>query len=295
MNTRCRFAFAFAFILMLALPIESQTVQESMLVSPAWLERHLRSVKILHVGNAADYEAGHIPGAVLVPISSLVVQRDETPNELPPVDSLERLFRAAGISGRGRIVVYSTDPVVAARAWFTLDYLGHGSRSSLLDGGYARWVAEGCATSRDRVTSRTGTFEARVAPQTIARIATVRELVRMQGLLGTRLTIIDARSPAQFTGDEAGAELRRAGHIPGAVNVPLASNFDASGALQRADVLRALYADAGVTAQSANLVYCRTGMQASVTYFVLRYLGYEAALYDGSFVEWSNAGEETET
>ncbi len=286
-----RFIIGFAAIFLLALPLSAQKVQEQMLVSPDWLQRRLGMVTVLHVGDTASYAARHIPGAVLIDSSSLLVQRNGMPNELPPIDALERLFRAAGVDATGRIVVYSVDPLLAARAWFTLDYLGQGGRVSLLDGGLAKWMAAGYAVSAATAPVRPGSFEARPVPQTIARLATMRELVRLREQLGPSLVLIDARSPEQFCGDEAGPDVAHAGHIPGAVNVPYASNLDGTGALRPVADLRAIYHRAGVTRESANIVYCRTGMQASMTYFVLRYLGYDVTLYDGSFVEWSNAGE----
>ncbi|HYK03873.1 MAG TPA: sulfurtransferase [Thermoanaerobaculia bacterium] len=286
-----RFITGFAALVLLALPIHAQRVQEQMLVSPDWLQRRLGIVTVLHVGDAASYDARHIPGAVLIEMSSLLAQRNGTPNELPPIDALERLFRAAGVNATGRIVVYSIDPLLAARAWFTLDYLGQGSRVSLLDGGLAKWMAAGYAISSEKTAPRSGTFEARPVPQTIAPLSTMRELVRLREQLGPNLVLIDARSSEQFCGDEAGPDVAHPGRIPGAVNVPYASNLDGTGALRPVADLRAIYHRAGVTRESANVVYCRTGMQASMTYFVLRYLGYDVTLYDGSFVEWSNAGE----
>jgi thiosulfate/3-mercaptopyruvate sulfurtransferase len=284
-------AAAFAAVLFLAAQAGAQSVQEEMLVSPDWLQRRLGMVTILHVGDAAGYGAGHIPGAVLVETSSLLVQRNETPNELPPVAALERIFRTAGAGATGRIVVYSADPLFAARAWFTLDYLGQGGRVSLLDGGLAAWMEAGYATSTDAVRPEPGSFEARVVPQRVTRLATLREMVRLREQVGPNLVLLDARPPAQFRGDEAGAGVPTPGHIPGAVNVPFASNLDSAGVLRPVAELRTLYRQAGVTRESANIAYCRTGMQASLTYFVLRYLGYDASLYDGSYLEWSNAGE----
>lgn len=277
--------------LLVALPLRAQSVREEMLVSANWLQPRLGSVTLLHVGDAAGYAAGHIPGAVLVETSSLLVQRDGTPNELPEVNALERVFRAAGAGTRGRIIVYGKDPLDAARAWFTLDYLGQGSRTSLLDGGFAKWVAAGYATSTEPVTPAPGSFEARPVSRTVTRRAAMRELVSLRDVLGPDLVLIDARSPAQFYGDEAGPDVQHAGHIPGAVNVPFAANLDDSGAFKSVYDLRRLYHQAGVTKDSGNVVYCRTGMQAAMTYFVLRYLGYDASLYDGSFIEWSNSGE----
>lgn len=282
---------AVLIVFLLALPLHAQRVQEQMLVSADWLQRRLGMVTVLHIGDAASYDARHIPGAVLIETSSLLVQRDGTPNELPPVEALERTFRTAGVDVTGRIVVYSADPLLAARAWFTLDYLGQGARVSLLDGGLAKWMAAGYAVSTKKASRRPGSFQARPVPRAVIRMAKLRELVRLREQLGPNLVLLDARPPEQFCGGEAGPDVTRPGHIPGAVNVPYAMNFDSSGALRSVAGLRALYQSAGVTRDSANIVYCRTGMQASLTYFVLRYLGYDATLYDGSFVEWSNAGE----
>lgn len=278
-----RVVFVCVAMVLLALPLHATTVREEMLVSTDWLQNNLGKVTILHIGDVAGYGAGHIPGAVLVESASLLVQRDETPNELPPVDVLERIFRNAGLGAGERIIVYSSDPILAARAWFTLDYLGHGDRTALLDGGLAKWVADGYATSTERVTPQAGAFQARVAPQTLMRIATFREMVRLRDQLGPNLVVIDARPAESFS----------AGHIPSAVSCPYGVNLGADGAFLPVYDLRMIYRQAGVSAESENIVYCRTGMQASVTYFVLRYLGYEVALYDGSYFEWSSAGETT--
>ena len=287
----CRAALACAILTMLALPLRAQAVREEMLVSPDWLQRRLGTVTVLHIGDAAEYDAGHIPGAVLVEMWSLLVQRDGTPNELPPADALEGVFRAAGVGTRERIVVYSSDPLQAARAWFTLDSLGQGDRVAMLDGGLTKWIAAGYATSKALVSPKPGSFKARPVPRTVTQLAAMREMVKLRRQLGPKLLLIDARSPAQFCGDEAGQDVQHAGHVPGAVNIPYESNLDATGSLKSVYDLRLIYLEAGVKRNSTNIVYCRTGMQAAMTYFVLRYLGYDASLYDGSFVEWSNAGE----
>lgn len=282
-----------SLMVLLVLPLQAQTVQEQMLVSAEWLRPRLGTVTLLHIGDAAEYDAGHIPGAVLVEMTSLLTQRGSTPNELPPADTLERVFRLAGVGTRGRIVIYSANPLYAARAWFTLDSLGQAARTSLLDGGLTQWVASGHETSTVRVHPKPGMFEARPVPQTVTRLATMRELVKRRWQLGPNLVLIDARPAAQFYGEEAGADVLHAGHIPGAVNLPSSMTVAADGTFRSAAELRAQLEDAGVTGKSVNIVYCRTGMQASITYFVLKYLGYDASLYDGSFLEWSNSGEMT--
>jgi thiosulfate/3-mercaptopyruvate sulfurtransferase len=277
-------------VLILAIPAHAQSVREEMLVSPDWLQRRLGTVTLLHAGDAAGYAAGHIPGAVLLEMPALLVDLDGTPNELPSVAALESVFRAAGVGVRDRIVVYSNDPVLAARAWFTLDYLGQGTRTAMLNGGLARWMAAGYAISTDRVLPKRGAFVARTMPQAVVRLAAFREVMRLRQELGTKLVLIDARSSEQFCGEETGAGVDRPGHIPGAVNIPFTENFDPGGAVKSVYELRQLYHRAGIRRDTANIVYCRTGMQAAMTYFVLRYLGYGASLYDGSYVEWSGAG-----
>jgi thiosulfate/3-mercaptopyruvate sulfurtransferase len=284
-------SFTGLVFMLFALPLPAQSVREQMLVSSEWLHQRLGQVTLLHIGDAAGYAARHIPGAVLIETSSLLVQRDEVPNELPGVDALEQAFRAAGVGNRGRIVVYSSDLPLATRAWFTLDYLGQGNRTSLLDGGLPKWIASGYPTSTEGVLVKPGRFVARPMPQAVTRLTAVRNAIGARDQLDLNLVLIDARSSAQYCGDEPGDGVPNGGHLPGAVNIPYGSNLDSSGAFKSPRDLDLLYRQAGVARTSANIVYCRTGMQASMTYFVLRYLGYDVSLFDGSFIEWSSAGE----
>jgi thiosulfate/3-mercaptopyruvate sulfurtransferase len=161
----------------------------------------------------------------------------------------------------------------------------------VLDGGLAKWKADGRALSREIVLPKPGSFEARVNPDVVVRLDFMRKVVRLREQIAPDLVFVDARPPAQFAGVEAGADVLHAGRIPGSINLPVAIHFAADGTFRPAGDLRQLYDDAGVSNVLLNVTYCRTGMQASVNYFVLRYLGYEAALYDGSYLEWSNAGE----
>jgi thiosulfate/3-mercaptopyruvate sulfurtransferase len=283
-----------ALLLIFAASAAAQTVRNDMLVSTDWLQRNRLSVRLIEIGDRATYEKAHIDGAVLVEDHLLLTQVGDVPNELPPLEVLEPVFMNAGVGPRERIVLYSRDPILAARAWFTLDYLGCGDRTSILDGGFTKWLAEGRTTSTEIEQPKPAMFQGRVHPETLARINAVQNLVRWRETLGPGFALIDARSPAQFYGEEAGADIRCPGHIPGAVNIPWSSNFTGGDApvFLGVDQLRSIYARAGVRPTTANIIYCRTGMQASVDYFVLKYLGYDAILYDGSFIEWSNTGEQ---
>lgn len=273
-----------------AVPLAAQKVRNEMVVSPEWLARHLDRVTIIEIGDRASYEAAHFPGARLIETTELLTYRNGTPNELPSIQALEAVFTRAGVGDRGRIILYSRDPLLAARAWFTLDYLGHGRRAAILDGGFTRWVDQGRPLTGAVPRVQTVPFHARVNVAAVTRFKAMKELVRFREVLGSTLVMIDARPPQQFCGDEAGGDVARAGHIPGAMNVPWNENLT-TGVVARLlpeRELRKLYTSAGVSARSTNVVYCRTGMQASLSYFVLRYLGYNATLYDGSYVEWSH-------
>lgn len=278
-----------ALLFAAALPLAAQTLHEEMIVTTEWLADHPGKAVVLEIGDSAAYAVAHIPGARLIETSELVTQRDGTPNELPPIAALEALFTRAGVGNRERIVLYSRDPILAARAWFTLDYLGQGRRAAILDGGFTKWTDEQRPVSAGTTPPAPAPFEARLNASAVTQFKAIRELVRYREILGDDLVLIDARSPEQYRGTEAGADVTRPGHIPGATNIPWNDNLTA-GVVPRflpERELRELYTTAGVTPQTTNVLYCRSGMQASVGYFVLRYLGYEAMLYDGSFVEWS--------
>ena len=128
-------------------------VKSDMLVTTDWLSQHLNDPKmvILHVsGNRTVYDAGHIPGARFVSLAELAITRNGVPNELPETAELKKLLEAAGVSDDSRVVLYSDASVLpATRAYFTLDYLGHGEQAALLDGGLEKWRGEGRALSKD--------------------------------------------------------------------------------------------------------------------------------------------------
>jgi thiosulfate/3-mercaptopyruvate sulfurtransferase len=271
----------------------AQTVHDEMIVSTEWLARHMNYATVVDVTDTRSFDVAHIPNARLLEYSRLVTTRHRIPNELPEVDVLEDIIGKSGIGDRGRIILYGRDPLQVARAWFTFDYLGQGHRTSILDGGFEKWTSEGHPVEKGNPGCEAATFRARPRPSAVVRMSVLRDMVKWRTVLGRSYVLIDARSPAQFAGQEMSADIERPGRIPGSVNVPWTENFT-TGAIQRflpARELREAYLIAGVSTKSANIVYCRTGVQAAADYFVLRYLGYDAALYDGSFIEWSTSPE----
>ena len=264
----------------------------ALLVSADDLARRLNDSRtvVLHVGrDRAEYDRGHVPGARFLPLSSIVVERDGIPNELPPEDQLRAAFEAAGVSDNSRVVLYGDlDGLAAARAFFSLDYLGK-TDAALLDGGLERWRFRNHPVSTEAPAPMQGNLTSRPRPD----IVVDAEWVRAR-LADTAHVLIDARPPAEFTGEVPGAGVTRPGHIPGARNVfwrtALVSDTDPR--LRSPEILHAPFTLAGAALGDTLVVYCRTGVQASHAYFVARYLRRPVVLYDGSYVEWSARGEE---
>ncbi|MGZ4809178.1 MAG: sulfurtransferase [Thermoanaerobaculia bacterium] len=276
---------------MLLLPSWSYAARQEMIVSTEWLSARLDGqVIIVDVAEKADYEKGHIPGARLLERRLLMVTTDGVPNEIPPIADFEALMTRLGIGDKTRVVFYARDPLLPTRAWFTFDYFGQGHRASVLNGGYARWVSEKRATTTDVPLFEPSAFSAMPNPAALTTLRVMKALVRSRASLGDSLAVIDARPETGYRGDLAGTGVNRPGHIPGAINVSWQKNLTGpeDGALFRSDEeLQALYARLGVNRNTTVITYCRTGVEASMTYFVLRYLGFDPSLYDGSFVEWS--------
>ena len=281
----------FALVLLVAFPLAANVRQE-MIVSTDWLAERLDGrVIVVEVGTKDDYDRGHIPGARLLQRRSLLVEVEGIPNELPSESEIEQLLTGLGIGEEKRVVFYSRQPLLATRAWFTLDYYGHGHRASVLDGGFAKWIAEGKPASAEEPAISPDRFGARRNPSAVTSFKVMKELIRSRNVLGDSLIAIDARPEPNYRGDTPGEGIYRAGHIPGAINIPWGRNLTGTNddaVFRSADELRDLYTRYKVTRGATVVVYCRTGVEASMTYFVLRYLGLDASLYDGSFIEWSD-------
>jgi len=282
--------------LLLAAPLSGQVgggspeKAPSRLVSTAWLAEHLADpwLVILHVGTKDTYDAGHIPGARFLPIEALSAPRGEGLTlELPPVSDLEATFEKMGVTDRGRIVLYSdsTLPSPAARVFFTLDYLGLGDRTSLLDGGLTAWRSDGRSLTKDLPTLIPGEFTPRPKPDIVVDAEWVRTHLEQPGVV-----LLDARPADSYSGVKPGT-WPRAGHIPGARSLPSTGVFGEQGRLKDTDELRTMFHDAGARPGDQVVTYCNIGMQASVLYFVGRMLGYDVRLYDGSWEEWSRRPE----
>lgn len=288
----------FLFSLM-ACAAPAPAVHADMLVSTGWLAQHLTDANlvILHVSrDRREFDEGHIPGARFLALTDIAVTRDGILNELAPAATLKTVFEKAGVSDNSRVVLYGDASVLpATRAYFTLDYLGHDS-TALLDGGLPKWKQESHPLVRDHPDVKPGRFTPRPRPEIVVGINAVKDLsYSAVNAPGSSAILVDARTANEFNGGTtASAEIPRPGHIPGAANV-----YWMDGQAGKADMtllpapdLRRLYEGAGVKPVRPAVTYCNTGMQASQSYFTLKYLGYDARMYDGSFSEWKDAAVE---
>ncbi len=263
---------------------------EGILVSPAWLAGRLGdpSLVVLQVANLRDdYARAHIPGARFLWPSWLVESTPERSAELPPVKLLRRRLEDLGVTDHSRIVLchMQGDVTTAARMYVTLDYLGLGERTSILDGGLEAWKAEGRPLTSDVPKIEHGKLSPRIHPAVVVDLAYVQARYR-----GPDVHVVDARSPQTFGGAPVGG-MPRTGHIPGAVNVPYSTLTDSTDRYLPPDSLRARFARAGVTPGRPVIAYCNVGRSASAVYVAAKLLGYDVHLYDGSFEEWSRHPE----
>jgi thiosulfate/3-mercaptopyruvate sulfurtransferase len=263
---------------------------DSLLLTTAQLRERLTRGKVvlLHIGERADYNAGHIPGARYLPYEAISTQRGTgLVLELPPAAALDSLFESLGVSDESRIVLYWSKDWYSptTRVFLTLDYLGLGDRTSILDGGFAAWMAAGGPMTTAVPSPTRGTLTVRPRADVIVDAAEVRSAIG-----DGRVTIVDARDPRFYTGQATGMHVRE-GHVPGAKNIPFNTLIDERGSFKPRGTLEDLLDAAGATPDKRVIAYCHIGQQATVVYFAARLLGREARLYDGSWDEWSRRSE----
>jgi thiosulfate/3-mercaptopyruvate sulfurtransferase len=234
--------------------------------------------RLVFVGQDSTILPRDRAGAVFVPFSTFSVERDGIPNEFPAADSMSAMLRTAGVAGDSFIIV--GEPIPAARAFAAFDYLGLGDRAALLDGGTAALAS---MPSGDAAPSASD-LAIDVRRDMIVDAQWVHDRLN-----DPNVAILDARPPAEFSGETPGEGVNRPGHIPGARNVfwqTLVRSPDDSRLRDEAE-LRRMFEEAGAAPGDTVVAYCRTGGQASFLYTVARHLGYDVRLYDGSYIDWS--------
>ena len=275
------------------------------LVSTDWLAEHLADADVrvfettvfLHAieggGRRAEsgrsaYETGHIPGSGFLDLQADFSDNDQAYRFMMP--SPAAFAEAAGrhgISESSKLVLYDRlGSQWAARFWWMFRSMGC-HNALVLDGGLRRWTAEGRSTSTDAATYAPVSFSTTSDPARFADLAEVKAFI--ESGTGGGSCLINALGRDQHSGADGGSGYGRAGHIPGATNVPSGELTDPETGLYRpADELAALFEGAGADRAQRVVTYCGGGIAASNDAFILAMLGYEnVAVYDASMSEYA--------
>jgi thiosulfate/3-mercaptopyruvate sulfurtransferase len=267
------------------------------LVENEWLAAHLNdpTVRIAEVDYdpAANYELGHIPGAVLFDWRKDI--NDPVARDIISADAFAQLFSKSGIGDDTTVVLYGDfNNWFAAFAYWVFSLYG-AKNLKLLNGGRKKWIAEDRPITKDAAHP----LAAKYTPKTPnLKLRAYLEDVRrgLADVKGGKLRLVDVRGPKEFSGEITAPpeypteHAQRGGHIPGATNIPWAQAVNENGTFKSREELEALYGGKGVTGQTPVITYCRIGERSSHTWFVLTHLlGYpDVRNYDGSWTEWGN-------
>lgn len=270
-------------------------VRPQVLVSTARLEERLGdpSLVVAEVNTdlGAGYDQGHIPGAVGWHLHRDL--EDQTRRDIPGVSRFEELLGRSGIDNATTVLLYGDGNNRSATwAFWLLKHYRHRD-VRLLDGGRTKWVAEGRPLSTETPRPISKTYKAGIPDKSLR--ATRDHIVT--NLNSPSLTLLDTRTYDEYVGQlsaspaTAQSEIYRNGRIPGAVHIPWDDGATEDGTFRPVDELRRMYEEKGVTADREIVAYCRLGVRASYSWFVLKYLlSYERVRnYDGSWTEWGNS------
>ncbi len=264
------------------------------LVSTDWVSAHLHDPAIRLVESNEDvllYDTGHIPGAVNIDWHNDL--NDAVVRDYIDGERFAALLGRHGITPETTVIFYGDkNNWWAAYAFWVFQLFGH-ANAKLVNGGRAKWVAEGRELTRETPKYAPVTYPIPVRDDQRIRAFRSDVLAHVQA----QRPLVDVRSPGEYKGEllhmadypQEGA--LRGGHIPGAKSVPWARAANPDGTFKSADDLRAIYEqEQGLKASDDIIAYCRIGERSSHTWFVLTYLlGYDKVRnYDGSWTEWGN-------
>ncbi|MDG6981477.1 MAG: sulfurtransferase [Nitrososphaerota archaeon] len=266
------------------------------LVSTQWVAEHLTDlhVKVAEVDYdpAANYNQGHVPGAVLFDWKKDM--NDQLNRDILSKEQVEDLMGRSGISNDTTLVLYGDfNNWFAAYAFWDLKYY-RVEKVKLMDGGRKKWLLEDRPVSKDVPTYSRADF---MVSGPDIKVRVYRDDVRAALGKGGKV-LVDVRGPKEFSGEITAPPeypneaAQRGGHVPGAKNIPWAQAVnDADGTFRPRQELEALYSSKGVTRDQQVITYCRIGERSSHSWFVLKYLlGYpDVRNYDGSWTEWGNS------
>lgn len=263
------------------------------LVETDWVAAHVKDagVRLVEVDvDTTAYDQGHIAGAVGWNWHTQL--QDQLRRTLATKTQFEALCSESGITPETTVILYGdNNNWFAAWALWQFNYYGH-KNVKLMNGGRKKWVIENRPLVTDKTVVTRTTYQAKEPDNTIRAFRD-----QVMGLLPQieKYNLVDVRSVDEYTGKVIAPPgmtetAQRAGHIPGAQNIPWAQAVKDDGSFKSAEELRALYEGKGIVSNKETIAYCRIGERSSHTWFVLKYLlGYKNVRnYDGSWTEWGS-------
>ena len=264
------------------------------LVSTEWLGQHLKDTDLRLLDGSwylpamardarAEYDTAHIPGARFFDIDDISDSRSELPHMAPSTEKFISRMRAMGVGDGHQVVVYDGAGLFsAARIWWLFKLMGQ-HNIAVLDGGLPKWQAEDRPIEDLPPVVRDRHMTVRRQNQLVKDVTQVSAASKLGDY-----TIIDARAADRFRGEAPEPrEGLRAGHIPGARNVPYTLLLNENGTLKDAEALRAVLGAAGVDLSKPAITSCGSGVSAAIINLALERIGKtDHALYDGSWAEW---------
>ena len=268
----------------------------TVLVSTEWIADHLSDPSVRLVESDEDillYEIGHVPGAVKLDWHTEL--QDQTRRDFIDKAQFESLLSSAGIANETTVVFYGDrHNWYATYAFWLFKYYGHND-CRIMNGGRAKWEAEGRPYERAMSSYPATTYQAQDQDQSI-RAFRDDVMALLPEVEANQKSLVDVRSPQEYTGEvihmigypQEGAQ--RGGHIKGARNIPWAKAANDDGTFKSAGDLSQIYKGEGITPDKDVIAYCRIGERSSHTWFVLTYLlGHQNVRnYDGSWTEWGS-------
>ena len=290
--------FAFAS-LSAVVPAQAAPKNQARAVAQAdWLEQNLDNPKVRVIEVSTEpglYEKGHIKNALKINWYTDLV--DTVNRDLVSTKNFNKLLQTAGID-RDTTVVFYGDKNNWFAAWGAWVFNRYGVEDvRLLDGGRVKWEKDGRPLTTAVPTFKQGNFSVKKIDRSIRAtlIADVLPVAKAAVKGKANVKLVDIRSADEYNGKVFAAagfqELAiRAGHIPGAVNVPWGANVNSDGTFKSVADLKKLYAEKGIDGKQNIITYCRIGERSTLTWFVLsEILGYNVKNYDGSWTEYGNS------
>ena len=273
------------YIFLLAIWISPARSQEPVIVSPEWLQQHLKDPGrvVLYTGFVirADFNREHIEGSRFLWPDWLAPDTPEGNMNTTDLETATRVLQELGINKDSRVVIChkGSDVTIAARMFMTLEHLGLEGRVSFLNGGIEAWKRAGYPVTDQPSAFKKGNFTATNNRKIVDKTYVLKALQDQSSV------VVDARVKRFYDGDPTGNP--RDGHITGALNIPYPDMVDSLNSFKPAEQLGMNFNKVLPGKDKEVVVYCFIGQTACVDYLVGRSLGYRMKVYDGSMQEWS--------